>query len=161
MLGVRCSALKCGQKKISLRKMAETPTPPTPKDIQPKRVNAMVSLLTGAICGGIECIVVWPTENIKTQLQLQGRVKEPKFTSFSGGVKYVVSNHGIRALYKGLPPILLGVLPKSGIRFGTQAFLKQKMLDSNTQLPSNIINLLSGEHHASLFIYINVTHIIL
>jgi hypothetical protein len=33
-----------------------------------------VSMLTGAVSGCVEAIVVWPTENIKTQLQLQGKV---------------------------------------------------------------------------------------
>jgi solute carrier family 25 (mitochondrial citrate transporter), member 1 len=108
------------------------------------KVDPIVSMLTGSICGGIECIVVWPTENIKTQLQLQGRVKEPKFTSFSGGVRYVVGNHGVMALYKGLPPILIGVLPKSGIRFGSQAVIKQQLQDSGANIPSAMIDLLSG-----------------
>lgn len=36
-----------------------------------KKVNPWVSLTTGCISGGIECIAVWPMEFIKTQLQLQ------------------------------------------------------------------------------------------
>ena len=36
-----------------------------------KKVNPWVSLTTGCISGGIECVAVWPMEFIKTQLQLQ------------------------------------------------------------------------------------------
>jgi hypothetical protein len=46
--------------------------------------SATVSMLSGAIAGCLEAVAVWPTENIKTQLQLQGKVKPDKlkFTCF-------------------------------------------------------------------------------
>jgi solute carrier family 25 citrate transporter 1 len=64
------------------------------------------------IAVGIEAFVMWPTENVKTQLQLQGKVQNPKFRNFSGGVRYIVSHHGMRGLYRGLAPILIGSTPK-------------------------------------------------
>ena len=65
----------------------------------PQKKNVTVSLVTGSIAGGLEALCMWPTENIKTQLQLQGKVANPKFVSFSGGVKYVYRNEGILGLY--------------------------------------------------------------
>jgi len=86
--------------------MTLTPT------ISATKKPAAVALFAGAIAGGIEALTVWPTENIKTQLQLQGKVAEPKFTTFSGGVRFVVRTQGVGALYTGLVPILIGSLPK-------------------------------------------------
>lgn len=83
--------------------------------------------LAGALAGGIEAICVWPTENVKTQLQLQGKVANPKFTSFSSGVAYIAKNQGVRGLYTGLVPILIGALPKAGIKFGSNAFFNKKL----------------------------------
>ena len=61
--------------------------------------NVTVSLCTGAVAGGLEALAMWPTENIKTQLQLQGKVANPRFVSFSGGVQYVVRTQGVGGLY--------------------------------------------------------------
>ena len=105
------------------------------------------SLIAGAFAGGIEAICVWPTENVKTQLQLQGKVANPKFTSFSGGVKFVMRTQGFRGLYTGLTPILIGAFPKvrfdqyffrlltyifvlylqAGIKFGSNSFFKENL----------------------------------
>ena len=74
-------------------------SPAAPGTMAPEQKNVTVSLVTGSIAGGLEALCMWPTENIKTQLQLQGKVANPKFVSFSGGVKYVYRNEGIRGLY--------------------------------------------------------------
>jgi len=109
-----------------------------------KTSNPQVAMVTGAVAGGIEAFAMWPTENIKTQLQLQSKAENPKFTSFSGGVRYVVQNEGVLGLYNGLVPIILGSLPKAGIRFGGNAFFKGHLLEMDLPLPSSIVNLLGG-----------------
>jgi len=111
-----------------------------------KSSNPKLAMISGSIAGGIEALAMWPTENIKTQLQLQGKVANPKFTSFSGGVKYVVASEGVGGLYTGLVPILLGSLPKAGIRFGGNAFFKGKLNEMNSggHVPSTLINFGGG-----------------
>jgi len=109
-----------------------------------KAAHPGVALVSGAIAGGIEAFTMWPTENIKTQLQLQGKSESPKFVSFSGGVRYVVQREGVLGLYTGLAPIILGSLPKAGIRFGGNAFFKGKLQEMNLGLPSTLVNLLGG-----------------
>ena len=89
--------------------------------------NPTSALLAGALAGGIEACAVWPTENVKTQLQLQGKSANPLFTSFSGGVRYVVRTQGVGGLYTGLAPILIGAFPKAGIKFGGNAFFNARL----------------------------------
>lgn len=70
-----------------------------------KSSNPWVSLTAGCIAGAIECIAVWPMENIKTQLQLQKRAKggaKPPFTGMIEGLSYTVRTTGFFSLYRGL-----------------------------------------------------------
>lgn len=84
----------------------------------------MVSLTTGCIAGGIECVSVWPMEYIKTQLQLQ-RVGVPQpFNGVVSGLVYTVRSTGFLSLYNGLGVTLVGSIPKAGIRFGGNDFCK-------------------------------------
>jgi len=106
--------------------------------------SSFVALITGGITGCIEATCMWPTENIKTQLQLQGKSQTPRFTSFSGGVKYVWQNQGIIGLYRGLAPILIGAFPKIGTRFGSNSFFKGKINDLGVPLPSTLLNFAGG-----------------
>eukprot|EP00616_Rhizochromulina_sp_CCMP1243_P001294 CAMPEP_0118981728 /NCGR_PEP_ID=MMETSP1173-20130426/31188_1 /TAXON_ID=1034831 /ORGANISM="Rhizochromulina marina cf, Strain CCMP1243" /LENGTH=289 /DNA_ID=CAMNT_0006932171 /DNA_START=44 /DNA_END=913 /DNA_ORIENTATION=+ len=109
-----------------------------------KTSNPQVAMVSGAVAGGIEAFAMWPTENIKTQLQLQTKAESPKFTSFAGGVRYVVKNEGVLGLYTGLVPIIIGSLPKAGIRFGGNAFFKGHLLQMDLPVPTTIVNLLGG-----------------
>lgn len=65
-----------------------------------KKVNPWVSLTTGCISGGIECVAVWPMEFIKTQLQLQKVVAGVK-PPYTGAVVIVPSSK-----YKGAQHLL-------------------------------------------------------
>lgn len=70
-----------------------------------KSPSTTSSLITGSIAGGIECISVWPMEYIKTQLQLQNRVKggsKPPFTGVISGLLYTIRTTGFFSLYNGL-----------------------------------------------------------
>jgi solute carrier family 25 citrate transporter 1 len=42
-------------------------------------------------------------------------------------VKHVVKEEGVLALYRGLAPILIGAVPKAGIRFGSNTYFKGKL----------------------------------
>jgi len=107
-------------------------------------MSSVVALITGGITGCIEATCMWPTENIKTQLQLQGKSQNPKFTNLSGGIKYVWRNQGFVGLYRGLAPIIIGAFPKSGVRFGSNTFFKGKINESGLPLPSTLLNLAGG-----------------
>ena len=42
-------------------------------------------------------------------------------------VRQTVSEHGVRGLYRGLPILLYGSIPKSAVRFGAFESLKGKV----------------------------------
>ncbi|KAG5184642.1 mitochondrial carrier domain-containing protein [Tribonema minus] len=102
-----------------------------------KKVKTTVALTSGTIAGGLEAISVWPMEFMKTQLQLMEKLppgEKPKFTGVFSGIAYTVRTTGFLSLYRGLAPTLIGSMPKAGIRFGGNNFLKKQLADKNGKL---------------------------
>ena len=106
-----------------------------------KSKNPVVASLSGAIAGGMEAVAVWPMETIKTNLQL-GTMKK-HYSGMIGGFRYHIGQSGFFSLYRGLTPILLGSIPKAGIRFGGFNAIKNKMADENGEC-SPLQNLAAG-----------------
>ncbi|RLN60156.1 hypothetical protein BBJ29_008606 [Phytophthora kernoviae] len=97
-----------------------------------KSKNPVVATTAGAIAGGIETLAVWPMEMIKTNLQL-GSMRA-QYTGMLAGVRYHVRTDGIGSLYRGLTPVLLGSLPKAGVRFGAFDLVKAQLADENGKI---------------------------
>ncbi|VDP71399.1 unnamed protein product [Echinostoma caproni] len=91
--------------------------------------------IAGGITGGIEICITFPTEYVKTQLQLDERMGAAK--RYSGPidcVKKTVQSHGIRGLYRGLSVLVYGSIPKSAVRFGGFEELKRHNLSPDGTL---------------------------
>lgn len=78
----------------------------------------------GGITGGIEICITYPTEYVKTQLQLDERSAHPIYKGPLDCAKKTIQNNGFFGLYRGLPVLLYGSIPKSAFRFGTFETLK-------------------------------------
>merc|ERR1712055_767025 len=77
----------------------------------------------GGLTGGINICIVFPTEFVKTQLQLDtGR--EKKYTGSLDVVKKTVKERGIRGMDRGITVLLTGTIPTYAVRFGTFDHLK-------------------------------------
>eukprot|EP00760_Papus_ankaliazontas_P034375 PhM_4_TR715/c0_g1_i1/m.104836/K15100/SLC25A1, CTP; solute carrier family 25 (mitochondrial citrate transporter), member 1 len=91
----------------------------------------LCSLLGGGITGGLEVFVTYPTDYVKTLLQLQktesksgaaatsSRPSQPHYRGALHCAYVTVQEHGPLGLYRGMSPILAGAIPKQGIRWGT------------------------------------------
>ena len=109
-----------------------------------KKKNPLTAMTAGCIAGGIEATAVWPMEYIKTQLQLQSKVKKgaisavnikpPPYSGMIEGLLYTVKTTGFLSLYRGLAPTLLGSVPKAGIRFGLNSVIKDGLRDTEGKL---------------------------
>lgn len=100
-------------------------------------------VVIGGITGGIEICITYPTEYVKTQLQLDERSATPKFKGPIDCVKQTFRNHGVSGFYRGLSVLLYGSIPKSSFRFGTFEFLKSHFVDERGNL-SPIMRLVCG-----------------
>uniref|UniRef100_A0A1I8A2Y2 Citrate transport protein n=1 Tax=Steinernema glaseri TaxID=37863 RepID=A0A1I8A2Y2_9BILA len=98
------------------------------------RNKTVRGIIIGGITGGIEICITFPTEYVKTQLQLDERSKHPKFKGPGDCVVQTFRSHGFRGFYRGLSVLLYGSIPKSSFRFGTFEFLKSKAADERGNL---------------------------
>jgi len=72
---------------------------------------------SGGITGGIEICITFPTEYVKTQLQLDEKTgKTKQYNGIVDCVKKTVKSHGVLGLYRGLSVLLYGSIPKSAVR---------------------------------------------
>jgi len=79
----------------------------------------------GALTGFIEAVICYPTEFIKTQLQLQSKTN-PEYTGIMDCAKKTVNNHGPVGLYRGALPLIIGSSGKQAARWtGYETALKQ------------------------------------
>lgn len=103
--------------------MAAAPHSPQPHTSSSKTLKG---ILAGGITGGLEICITFPTEYVKTQLQLDERKGvQKRYTGPIDCVKVTVREHGVRGLYRGLSVLLYGSIPKSAVRFGAFEELKK------------------------------------
>uniref|UniRef100_G3NJN2 Uncharacterized protein n=1 Tax=Gasterosteus aculeatus aculeatus TaxID=481459 RepID=G3NJN2_GASAC len=94
------------------------------------------AILAGGLAGGIEICITFPTEYVKTQLQLDEKANPPKYRGIGDCVKQTVQGHGVKGLYRGLSSLVYGSIPKSAVRFGVFEFLSNHARDESGRLDS-------------------------
>lgn len=85
------------------------------------------NILAGGLAGGIEICITYPTEYVKTQLQLDERANPPKYRGMVDCAKQTVNQRGYMGLYRGLPVLLIGSIPKAAVRFGAQQWASNQI----------------------------------
>ncbi|XP_034113401.1 tricarboxylate transport protein, mitochondrial isoform X1 [Drosophila albomicans] len=96
--------------------------------------KGLKGIIAGGITGGIEICITYPTEYVKTQLQLDEKGANKKYNGIADCVKKTVATNGFFGLYRGLSVLLYGSIPKSAARFGAFEFMKTNVSDSKGQL---------------------------
>ncbi|XP_043259440.1 putative tricarboxylate transport protein, mitochondrial [Colletes gigas] len=106
--------------------------------------GGLKGIIAGGITGGIEICITYPTEYVKTQLQLDGKSGASKqYTGVWNCLTKTVKNHGFFGLYKGLSVLVYGSIPKSAVRFGSFETIKGVLVDENGKLNTST-SLLAG-----------------
>lgn len=96
-----------------------------------KKQHPGKAVLSGGISGGIEICLTYPTEYVKTQMQLyekkgmQGPLQIAKET---------VRAHGALGLYRGLSSLLYFSIPKSAVRFLAFEQAKNLLMDETGKM---------------------------
>ena len=105
-------------------------------------MQTLKGIVAGGITGGIEICITYPTEYIKTQLQLDE--KAGKYKGIADCAKQTVRQNGIRGLYRGLSVLVYGSIPKSAVRFGGFEFFRKRAADEKTGTLTPGMRLLCG-----------------
>ncbi|KAH3901665.1 related to mitochondrial carrier protein [Saccharomycodes ludwigii] len=109
-------------------------------------------LVDGALSGGLSCLVTYPLDLVKTRLSIQTTLNnknEINKLKHPGMVELLTNTYknegGIRGLYKGLFPTLLGIVPYVALNFQIYEDLKELYLNHyHINEPSSFIKLTMG-----------------
>lgn len=94
-------------------------------------------IVAGGITGGIEICITFPTEYVKTQLQLDEKGATKQYNGIGDCVKKTIKTNGFFGLYRGLSVLLYGSIPKSAVRFGAFETFKGRLIEPNGQLSTS------------------------
>lgn len=131
------------------------------------RSSTYVTLLAGGLGGTVSAIVTCPLEVIKTRLQSSASAftqpeselarqiingsNKPKGAEITerrlgilGCGRHIIHTEGVRALYKGLGPNLIGVAPSRAIYFTVYAKSKRFCTDAGISRDSPIVHMCAG-----------------
>jgi solute carrier family 25 folate transporter 32 len=113
-----------------------------------------INALCGASAGVASGIVTCPLDVIKTRLQAQGSFRPRNHTGptrvvykgLTGTARIIWSQDGIRGLYRGLGPMLLGYIPTWAVYMSTYEFTKDLLADKmeNRWLARTISSIAAG-----------------
>ena len=94
-----------------------------------------MNFISGGLTGGIEICISYPTDYVKTQLQLDGKTGSgSKFSGIWDCVTKTVKSRGIFGLYRGLSVVINGSVCKLSVRFGAFETIRQSIVDENGKL---------------------------
>ncbi|KAK9753263.1 Mitochondrial carrier protein [Popillia japonica] len=102
-----------------------------------KAITTLKGAVAGGITGGIEICITYPTEYVKTQLQLDEKGEQKQYRGIIDCAKKTVQRHGFFGLYRGLSVLIYGSIPKSGVRFGAFETFKGRLVKEDGNLSAS------------------------
>eukprot|EP00475_Leptophrys_vorax_P035323 TRINITY_DN5809_c0_g2_i2.p1 TRINITY_DN5809_c0_g2~~TRINITY_DN5809_c0_g2_i2.p1 ORF type:complete len:295 (-),score=72.41 TRINITY_DN5809_c0_g2_i2:25-909(-) len=91
--------------------------------------------LAGGAAGAIEVCIMYPTEYVKTQLQLSAGAKHgPRFAGPVDCARTIVRERGVFGLYRGLSTLIAGSIPKAAVRFAAFKEMSKRLKDDKGKL---------------------------
>ncbi|KNC75763.1 hypothetical protein SARC_11721 [Sphaeroforma arctica JP610] len=93
-----------------------------------EKKSFLMHVVAGGGAGATESLICHPLDTIKTRMQLSQSVGRP-LSPFATASR-IVAREGVRSLYKGLVPVVCGIIPKMSIRFSSFEFYKEIQADA-------------------------------
>lgn len=99
--------------------------------------NLAQNILFGGTAGVIGQSCVFPMYTVKTRLHLH----PTRYTGVSHCIRKIIQHDGLRGLYRGLPPALVGVFPEKAIKLSMNDFLTAYLArpDGTVSVPSAML----------------------
>jgi len=108
-----------------------------------KKDTGVKTVIKGFLTGGTQAAITYPTEFIKTQLQLQSKAS-PEFNGIVDCFKKTVAKHGVGGLYVGAPVRIVGAGFQQMFRWGAYTNLAGLARDETTGKLSPLMTTLCG-----------------
>jgi len=109
-------------------------TAPPPGGSGGKKRSPAQAILAGGISGGIEICISYPTEYVKTLLQLDEKTGTKKYKGIGDCIKKTYRSAGITGFYRGLSPLFYMSIPKVGVRFMSYEWAANQFKDESGKL---------------------------
>eukprot|EP00404_Azadinium_spinosum_P019620 CAMPEP_0180506180 /NCGR_PEP_ID=MMETSP1036_2-20121128/47823_1 /TAXON_ID=632150 /ORGANISM="Azadinium spinosum, Strain 3D9" /LENGTH=280 /DNA_ID=CAMNT_0022516047 /DNA_START=23 /DNA_END=862 /DNA_ORIENTATION=+ len=107
-----------------------------------KKETGAKTIVKGFLTGGTQAALTYPTEYVKTQLQLQSKVS-PEYNGIVDCARKTVQSHGVVGLYRGAGVRIIGAGFQQMCRWGAYTNLSNLFRDDNNKL-SVVGNIASG-----------------
>jgi solute carrier family 25 citrate transporter 1 len=120
-----------------------------------KPANPVIHLLSGGLTGCIESLCTYPTEFLKTKMQLY---KEFSHQGLIGTAKHTYAENGFKGFYRGVSVLVFFSTPKTGIRFYSKNYYDNEVLQNfetfkkSRRLTNSISGLMAGITEAILVV---------
>jgi len=109
-----------------------------------KKDTGVKTVIKGFLTGGTQAAITYPTEYIKTQLQLQSKVN-PEYNGIIDCAKKTVNEHGVKGLYRGAGVRIIGAGFQQMFRWGAYTNLVNMVgRDEKTGKLSPAMNVVCG-----------------
>eukprot|EP00050_Salpingoeca_kvevrii_P021604 m.113113 g.113113 ORF g.113113 m.113113 type:complete len:592 (+) comp9415_c2_seq1:814-2589(+) len=82
--------------------------------------------VAGAAAGATSTLFTYPLDLLRARMAAHWDAK-PRYTSYVGAFQQITREEGARALFNGLRPTLLGIVPYAGLSFATFETLKARI----------------------------------
>jgi solute carrier family 25 citrate transporter 1 len=116
---------------------------------KPQQKSFWVGLLSGGISGALAICVTYPTEYLKTQMQLyEERSKRGMYRCAVD----TVNRYGLKGFYRGLDTLLYFSIPKVGVRFGVNEVCRKELFTDSSRSAIFISGFISGIFEALLVV---------
>lgn len=108
-----------------------------------KKDTGLKTVIKGFLTGGSQAALTYPTEYVKTQLQLQSKTN-PEFNGIVDCFKKTIAKHGIGGVYVGAPVRIFGAGCQQMFRWGAYTNLAGLARDPQTGKLSTMMTTLCG-----------------
>jgi solute carrier family 25 aspartate/glutamate transporter 12/13 len=100
-------------------------------------LSSAYSFALGSVAGAFGAFMVYPIDLVKTRLQNQ-RSAQPGQRLYKNSIdcfQKVIRNEGVRGLYSGVLPQLVGVAPEKAIKLTVNDLARKMLTDKNGHIP--------------------------
>jgi len=108
-----------------------------------KQDTGMKTVVKGFLTGGSQAFLTYPTEFIKTQLQLQSKTN-PEYSGMIDCFSKTWKDHGLKGLYRGASVRIVGAGFQQMCRWGAYTNLVNMVRDEKTGKLSPLMNVACG-----------------
>ena len=106
-----------------------------------KELSRLMNGLAGGITGAVEITITYPTEYLKTVMQLN---KSKAKLGMVGLAREVMAERGYLGMYRGYSALLMFSIPKNYVRFGGFQVAQNTMFTDKSRLSNFLSGLFAG-----------------